>query len=128
MKKIAAIVLLYVIATLPAFAADNDAHALSEPDAGTPPFPALDALKSEVARLSSFKLLQVSDSFSLYGKLSVPRITAAEVGAHRSSATYGLRGQLGGRSRVDIRFGWDRYIAGQYPNDNLYSLTATVDF
>ncbi|OGS81447.1 MAG: hypothetical protein A2061_04990 [Gallionellales bacterium GWA2_59_43] len=126
MKKIAVIVLLYVIAALPAYA--DDAYMLAEPDANAVLLSADSGLKSGIARLSTFSLLQVSDTFSLHGKLTVPRITAAETGVQRNAVTYGLRGQFDSSPTLGVRFGWDRYVAGRNSGDNLYSLTAIVKF
>lgn len=133
MKKIAAITLLYAIASMPAYAADDNAYALLKMETETQDMPAYEARQLIVERietLSKFSLWQVNDNFSLYGKLSIPRITTgdAEAGTHRNAATYGLRGQLDSTPRIGIRFGWDRYIAGQNTNGNLYSLTAVVRF
>jgi len=126
MRKIAVIALLYVIAVSPACA--DDAYGLAGPDADAGLLSADSGLESGLARLSTFSLLQVSDNFSLHGRLSVPRITAAETGVQRNAATYGLRGQFDSSPKLGVRFGWDRYVAGQNSGDNLYSLTATVKF
>ncbi len=134
MKKIAAIALLYTIASMPAFAADDDnAYAPPKLDMETLNTPADETrqlIVERIERLSKFSLLQVNDNFSLYGKLSFPRINAGDAasGTHRNAVTYGLQGQLDSTPKIGIRFGWDRYIAGRNTSDNLYSLTAVVKF
>lgn len=129
MKKITAIVLLFAIASMPAVADDNalapakpDMNALDEPDGGVS--------KADIERMSRFNLLQRNNNFSLYGKLSIPRLDTgdAQSGGYRNATTYGLHGQLDTAPNMGIRFGWDRYVAGQNADDNLYSLTAVFKF
>jgi hypothetical protein len=133
MKKITAISLLYALASVPAYGAGANTYAPLQLNMETPDSPAYETRRFIVERietLSKFSLLQVDDNFSLYGKLSFPRIDRVNADSmiHRNAATYGLRGQFQTGSRIGIRFGWDRYIAGQNANDNLYSLTAVVRF
>lgn len=127
MNRIAAFALLYAVASMPALAADDSAYAPAETDAS--PQITLKALKAEIERMSTFSLLEKNGGFSLYGKLSIPRISSAEeFAARRDAPTYGLRGQLVDTPKMGIKFGWDRYIAGKNSGDNLYSLTAVVRF
>lgn len=136
MKKIAAIALLYAISAMPALAADD--YAYLEPDApSTPGNIMLGEIRAKADRLSTFSLLELSNDFSLYGKLSIPRLTTGgETGIQRNAVTYGVHGQLGsmagiGIPRLGIRFGWNRHLAGPNTGDtggNLYSLTAEVKF
>ncbi len=133
MKKIAAILLLYAIASMPVHAADDNTYALRQPATDTPDTSAAETrqfIVERIEKLSKFSLLQVNDKFSLYGKLSFPRINSGDADStiHRDAATYGLHGQLDSTPRMGIRFGWDRYIAGQNANNNLYSLSAVVKF
>ncbi len=133
MKKIAAIPLLYAIVSIPAYAADDNAYAslrLDNEILNTPAAETRQFIVERIEKLSKFSLLQVNDHFSLYGKLSFPRIRSGDADSvmHSDAPTYGLRGQFDSTPRIGIRFGWDRYIAGQNTNDNLYSLTAVVKF
>ncbi|HXU93677.1 MAG TPA: hypothetical protein VFP33_08485 [Gallionella sp.] len=133
MKKIAAVILLCAVAPLPAYASDDDnvyASANADDEAlNKQAHENRRFIVEKFEKLSKFSLLQVNDNFTLYGKLSFPRIKSGDDSAiHRDGATYGLRGQFDSTSRVGIRFGWERYIAGQNTNDNLYSLTAVVRF
>lgn len=123
MKKIAAATLLYAAASTPALAAGDDAQALAEADA------LRQSIRSGIGRMSTLNLLETNGSFSLYGKLSHPRITGTEeFGSTRDAATYGLHGQFNSTQKTGIRFGWDRYISGEKAGDNIYSLTAVVKF
>jgi hypothetical protein len=132
MKRIAAITLLYAIAAMSAFAADDNAY----PNPDTPDAlrnAMLGEIRAKADRLSKFSLLELNDNFSLYGKLSIPRLTGHEAGIQRNAVTYGLHGQLGsiqgmGIPKMGIRFGWNRYLAGSNTGDNLYSLTAEFKF
>ncbi len=134
MKKIAASTMLYVIASMPAYAADEDnAYVSIKEDnetLNTPAYETRRLIVERVEKLSKFSLLQVNDNFSLYGKLSLPRLKTGDADnvIHRNAPTYGLRAQFGSTPRIGIRIGWERYIAGQNANDNLYSLTAVVKF
>lgn len=126
MIRIAAIVLLNIIATLPAHAAEDNA----------PQNPDKDAVSRSVGggdysadKLSMFSLWQPNNKFSLYGKLSFHAVPGdAKAETQQRAATYGLHGQLDSMSKIGIHFGWDRYMAGQNASDNLYSLTATFKF
>ena len=130
MRKIATIALLYAIAATPAFAAED--YAVQEPD--TLRNAMLDKIRTKADQLSTFSLLELNDNFSVYGKLSIPRLTTGnEAMMQRSAVTYGLHGRLGstqgmGIPKVGIRFGWNRYLAGPDTGGNLYSLTAEVKF
>lgn len=133
MKKIAAVALLYAIAAMQALASED--YAIPEPDAPEAPRNAtLDKIREKADRWSTFSLVEVNDNFSLYGKLSIPRITTgSEAGMQHNAATYGLHGQFGGPPGVGIkkmgfRFGWNRYLAGRNTGDNIYSLTAEIKF
>lgn len=122
MNRIAIVALLYATASMPVFAA-GDAQALAEADT------LRQNLRAGIDEISTFSLLETNGNFSLYGKLSHPRLAGAEdLAPPRDAATYGLHGQFGSTSTVGIRFGWDRYIAGDKAGDNLYSLTAVVKF
>lgn len=122
MNRIAIIALLYATVSMPVFAA-GDAQALADADA------LRRHLGASVEEMSTFSLLKTNGSFSLYGKLSHPRLAGAEdLAPPRNAATYGLHGKFGNTSKVGIRFGWDRYIAGDHAGNNLYSLTAVVKF
>lgn len=133
MKKIAAIALLYATAAMPAFASEDYAA----PEADTPEAlrnASLDKIREKADRLSTFSLVELNGNFSLYGKLSIPRITTGdEAGARHNTATYGLHGQFGGTpgtgiQKMGFRFGWNRYLSGRNTGDNLYSLTAEIKF
>lgn len=133
MKKIATIALLYAITTMPAFAAED----YLAPEADAPDVlrnAMLGEIRAKADRLSTFSLLEVNNNFSLYGKLSVPRLTTGiETGMQRNAVTYGLHGRLGsmagiGIPKMGIRFGWNRDLAGQNTGGNLYSLTAEIKF
>jgi len=130
MRKITAIVLLYTIAAMPAFAADGNAY--PEPDAsGTLGNTMFGEIRANVDRMSTFSLLELNDKFSLHGKLSIPRFNSGdEAGIQRNAVTYGLLGSMTGIGipRMGIRFGWNRYLAGPNTSSNLYSLTAEVKF
>lgn len=127
MNRIAAIALLYAVASMPAVAADDSAYMPAETDAT--PQAALKKLKAEIERMSTFSLLEKNGSFSLSGKLSIPRLSSAdEFATRRDAPTYGLRSQLVDTPTMGVKFGWDRYIAGKNSGDNLYSLTAVVRF
>lgn len=130
MKRISVVALLYAIAGLPAYAADDGAYVFSAPDADRLLPPAVRSWKAELARLGTISLWQVNDGLALYGKLSVRHLHAgdAEAGIHYNSPTYGLRGQFDSPQGIGIRFGWDRYVAGANSGDDLYSLSATVKF
>lgn len=134
MKKIAAIALLYAIAAMHACAADDsNAYSPLKLDLDTPDMHTSETRQFIVERienLSKFSLLQVNDNFSLYGKLSFPRISSGNADSviHRDAPAYGLHGQFDSTPRIGIRFGLDRYIAGESSGDNLYSLTAVVKF
>jgi len=130
MKRIAAVALLYVIAALPAAAAEDNVYAFPVPDTDAPLPPDVAALKSELARLTWFSLLHEADSFSIYGGLFIPRLHAdgAEAGVRRNAPTYGLHAQLYGSPGIGVRFSWDRDVAGGRSGDNRYSLSATIKF
>ena len=133
MKKIAAIALLYAVTAMPTIAsADN---AAPKPNAsGAPSSITLSEIRGKFDRLSTLNLLESDGSFSLFGKLSIPRLSAGdEAGMQRNAITYGLYGQIGGVPRMGtqkmgFRFGWNRYLAGPNIGDNLYSLTAVIKF
>lgn len=130
MNRIAVVALLYVVASLPAFAADD---ASPELNLSIPSPPTDDAGRFFVERieeLGRFGLLQMGDGFALYGRLSLRRIDAIEAGLSHKAATYGLHGQFefdGARNMV-MRFGWDRYAVGPHAGGNLYLLSATIQF
>lgn len=140
MRKIAAIALLYAISAAPAFASDD--YAYSEPGAPdalgyvTPSeiMANISEIRIKADRLSTFSLVELNDNFSLYGKLSVPRLTSGnETMMQHGAVTYGLHGQVGslpgmGIPKVGIRFGWNRHLTGQDTGGNLYSLTAEIKF
>lgn len=133
MKKIATIALLYAIASTPSFAADN--YLAPEAEAADAHRNAmLGEIRAKADQLSTFSLLEVNNNFSLYGKLSVPRLTTSiETGMQRNAVTYGLHGQLGsmagiGIPKMGIRFGWNRDLAGPDSGSNMYSLTAEIKF
>lgn len=133
MKKIASIAVLYAIAPMHACAADDSAYASIKIETSAQEMSVYETrqfIVEKIETLSRFSLLQVNDSFSVYGKLSFPRINHNDAysGIHRDSATYGLHGQFDSTSRIGIRFGLDRYIAGHNTSGNLYSLTAAVKF
>lgn len=133
MKKITAIALLYAISTMPVFAADD--YVYPEPNA---PYKLgnamLGGINTKADRLSTFSLLELNSNFSLYGKLSIPRLTTGdEAMIQRNAVTYGLHGRLEGLPgigipKMGVRFGWNRYLASPNTGDNLYSLTAEVRF
>ncbi len=138
MKKITAVALLYAISAMPAFAADD--YVYPEPDApgklgNTMLSNAMrGGINAKANRLSTFSLLELNNNFSLYGKLSIPRLTTGdETMMQRNAVTYGLHGRLEGLPGVGIpkmgvRFDWNRYLAGPNTGGNLYSLTAEVKF
>lgn len=127
MIRIAAIALLYAAASLPAMAAEDDIY--TPADTNAPSQPPLTMVKAQIERMCTFSLLETDGNFSLYGKLSIPRITTAQgVGPQPEAATYGLHGQFDRSARMGFKFGWDRYIAGQNAGNNLYSLSAVVRF
>lgn len=130
MEKIAAITLLYIIATMPVLAADDNAY--PEPDAsGTLGNTMFGEIRTNADRMSTFSLLELNGNFSLHGKLSIPRFNSGdEAGIQRNAATYGLLGSMTGIGipRMGIRFGWSRYLARPDSGGNLYSLTAEVKF
>lgn len=131
MKKIVAIALIYAVFAPPVFAAD-DYYTAQEQDAR------VDAMREKIRtkadQLSTFSLLELNDNFSVYGKLSIPRLAVHDDGMNqRNAVTYGLHGKLGsipglGIPKVGIRFGWNPHFAGQNTGGNLYSLTAEVKF
>lgn len=133
MKKITAVALLYAISAMPAFAADD--YIYPEPDApGKLGNTMLGGINAKANRLSTFSLLELNGNFSLYGKLSIPRLTTGdETMMQRNAVTYGLHGRLEGLPGVGIpkmgvRFDWNRYLAGPNTGGNLYSLTAEIKF
>lgn len=131
MKKLAACALLYVIASMPAYAVDV-APPYASFDLNTE---TLDAstkknrqfIVERIESLSKFGLLQANDSFSMYGKLSF-RHSGTGNGTNHSAPVYGLHGQFNSTHGIGIHFGWDRYIVKQSSGDNVYTLTATVQF
>lgn len=131
MKKITAIALLYAIA-MPAFATDGSVT--TKPEADALRNATLNKIRAKADQLSTFSLLESKGNFSLYGKLSIPRLTTSdEFGMQHKAVSYGLHGQLGsvpgiGPQKMGLRFGWNRYLAGPNAGDNLYSLTAEVKF
>lgn len=136
MKNIAIVTLLYAFAAQPACASDDSTYAFPKPGTDTPLSPDADATtwKSELAKLTWFSLLQdqepENEGFSLHGGLFIPRLHAggAEAGVRRNTATYGLHGQLNSSPKIGIRFGLDRYVAGENAGGNIYSLSARVKF
>lgn len=138
MKKITAVALLYAISAMPAFAADD--YVYPEPDAPGKLGNAMlsnamrGGINAKANRLSTFSLLELNNNFSLYGKLSIPRLTTGdETMMQRNAVTYGLHGRLEGLPgvgipRMGVRFDWNRYLAGPNTGGNLYSLTAEVKF
>ncbi|BBI98524.1 hypothetical protein FGKAn22_02170 [Ferrigenium kumadai] len=133
MKKIAAIALLSAIVPVPVYAVDDNAYVSIKADdeaLNTPAYETRRLIVERLEKLSKFSLVEVSDNFSLYGKLSFPRIKSSDADnvIQRDAPTYGLHAQFNSPLRIGIRFGWDRYIAGQNANGNLYSLTAAVKF
>lgn len=138
MKKITAIALLYAISAMPAFAADD--YVYPEPDAPGKlgntmlSHAMLGGINAKADRLSTFSLLELNSNFSLYGKLSIPRLTTGdETMMQHNAVTYGLHGRLEGLPGVGIpkmgvRFDWNRYLVGPNTGGNLYSLTAEVKF
>lgn len=133
MKKIAAIALLYAITAMPAFAAE-DYLALEGDGPDALENAMFGKTRAKTDRLSTFSLLELNNNFSLYGKLSIPRLTTTvETGMQRNAVTYGLHGRLGSMSgigipKMGIRFDWNRYLAGPDSSGNLYSLTAEIKF
>jgi hypothetical protein len=130
MKKITAVVLLFAIASMPALAADDNAYTLAQPDMYALDKPASGTGRADIERMTTFSLLQSNNNFSLSGRLSIPRLNTGDAlaGAYSNAPTYGLRGQFDSTPNLGIRFGWDRYVAGQNTDDNLYSLTAVFKF
>lgn len=133
MRKIATITLLYAIAAMPAFAADDNIYPKPDsPDALRNTM--LGEIRAKADRLSTFSLLELNGNFSLYSKLSIPRLTTGDKTMMQHNAfAYGLHGQLGsmagiGIPKMGMRFGWNRYLAGPDTGGNLYSLTAEVKF
>ncbi|WP_435627565.1 hypothetical protein [Candidatus Ferrigenium straubiae] len=133
MKKIATIALLYAIAAMPVYAAED--YLVPEADAPDVLRSAtLGKIRASADRLSTFNLLEVNNNFSLYGKLSIPRLTTGiETGIQRNAVTYGLHGQLGsmagiGIPKMGLRFGWNRDLVGPDSGGNMYSLTAEIKF
>ena len=128
MKKIAAIALLYAIASLPAFAA-NDASPELNLEIPSPPTDGAERFVVErIEELGRFSLLQMGDRFSLYGRLSLRRVDTVEAGVSHNAPTYGLHGQFDGTRNMVMRFGWDRYAVGPLAGGNLYLLSATLRF
>lgn len=133
MKKIATSALLYAaVSAMPAYAADDDiAYVSLSPEMDAPNMSVNETRRfivERIEKLSKFSLLQVNDNFSLYGKLSFPRIGHSNSEIHRNSATYGVHAQFDGTPGLGIRFAVDRYIAGPNAGDNLYSVTANFKF
>lgn len=127
MKKITVIALLYAIASLPAFAADDASPELNL-EIPSPPDDAERFVVERIEELGRFSLLQMGDRFALYGRLSLRRIDAVEAGVSHNAPTYGLHGQFDGARNMVMRFGWDRYAVGPYAGGNLYLLSATIRF